>query len=183
MLEVATQPEPALPTPPQPAPQPAAAPLASPVLLAATSDLWLRVSEPGGAKLREGVMKAGERWEVPATAAQPQITTGRPEALRITVGATEIPRLGEPRRMIADVSLLPQDLLARVQGAAPAGATAPVQTAAVRPPAPRATPRQAAATRPAAPPAAEPVAAAPEAPAPQPAAAPEAEAAPQPPAE
>jgi hypothetical protein len=161
MLEVATQPEPE--APPQPQAQPPAAPVPAAVVLEATSDLWLRVDEPGGAKLREGVMKAGERWEVPPTVQQPQITTGRPDALRITVGATEIPPLGEPRRTIAGVSLLPNDLLARVQGAAPAAgaATAAVQAAPPRPAAaPRPVPRQAT-PRPAAPQAAAPEPAAP----------------------
>jgi len=133
MLEVATRPEPPVAAPP--APIPAAQPIGGPaqtgsVVLAATSDMWLRVSEADGAKLREGVLKAGERWEVPATARQPRITTGRPDALVVTVGATQIPPLGEAKRTVADVSLLPQDLLARVQGAAPAAKVAggtPVQ--------------------------------------------------------
>lgn len=115
-----------------PAAQPgAAAPAAAsgPVVLTATSDVWLRVYEAGGTRLFEKVLQAGERYEVPASAQQPQILTGRPDALRVTVGSTEIPPLGPPERTIADVSLQPADLLARLQPAAapaPAGA-APAQ--------------------------------------------------------
>jgi hypothetical protein len=44
------------------------------------------------------------------------IRTGRPNALRVTVGNREIPPLGPPERTIGDVSLLPADLIARSQG-------------------------------------------------------------------
>lgn len=115
---------------PQPAVQPPAAsapapaPATGPVVLTATDDVWLRVYEGGGPKLFEGTLKAGDRYEVPATAKQPQILTGRADAVRVTVGATEIPPLGSADRTIADVSLAAPDLLARVQGAPSAPPTA-----------------------------------------------------------
>jgi cytoskeletal protein RodZ len=120
------------------APPPAAAPPAGapgnaaagattgPVVLTATSDVWLRVYEGNrGPKLFENTLKAGERFEVPATAQQPQILTGRPDAIQVTVGQTAIPQLGPAQRTISDVSLLPADLLARAQGPAPAAPVAP----------------------------------------------------------
>ncbi|HEY0446765.1 MAG TPA: RodZ domain-containing protein [Allosphingosinicella sp.] len=105
------------------------APATGPVVLTASDDVWLRVSEAGGPKLFEKILKAGERYEVPATARQPQITTGRPDSLRVTVGATAIPPLGPPQRTISDVSLLPNDLVARLQPAAagPSPTAAPAQ--------------------------------------------------------
>jgi transcriptional regulator with XRE-family HTH domain len=147
MLELATRPEPPVAAPvaaATPAAQPLGGPTQAgatgPVALVASSDLWLRVSDTGGARLREGVMKAGERWEVPATAQQPQITTGRPDALRVTVGQTEIPPLAATQQTISNISLLPQDLLARIQpgsaGAAPAQANAGGSSAAQPAPAP-----------------------------------------------
>ena len=53
--------------------------------------------------------------------------TGRPNALRVTVGNTEIPALGPAERTISDVSLAPADLLARLGPAtgAPAPTTVP----------------------------------------------------------
>jgi cytoskeletal protein RodZ len=109
--------------PPAPAPvaKPvigAPAPSSGPVVLTATSDVWLRVYEPDGRKLFENTLKAGERFEVPPTATRPQILTGRPNALNVTVNGRIVPPLGSPDKTIADVSLLPADLLARPAPAA-----------------------------------------------------------------
>lgn len=105
---------PATPSPGTARPAPAAD---GPVVLTAAEEVWLRVYEQGGRKLYEGTLRAGERYEVPAGAQAPQILTGRPNALRVSVGATVIPPLGPPEKTIADVSLRPADLVARVQGA------------------------------------------------------------------
>jgi cytoskeleton protein RodZ len=111
----------AAPAPQQQAPAPAQA--NGPVILTATEDVWMRIDDAGGGPaLYQGTLKAGERYEVPAGARAPQIRTGRPQSLRVTVGQTVIPPLGEPDRTISKVSLRGPDLVARVQGAAPAGA-------------------------------------------------------------
>jgi hypothetical protein len=90
--------------------------------------VWLRVYDgKGGPALFQNSLKPGERFEIPATASRPMIRTGRPNALRVTVGNREIPPLGAAERTIADVSLLPADLVARAQGQQPA--TPPVQSA------------------------------------------------------
>ena len=131
----------------QPAPQrPAAAPASAtgPVVLTAIEDVWLRVDEPGGsAALYQGTLKAGERFEVPASAQAPQVRTGRPQALRVTVGASAIPPLGPPDRTISKVSLRAADLVARAQGAQTQGGAAPTgpATPVVPNPAPGATAR------------------------------------------
>lgn len=125
---VAGEPAPT-PAAPGPAAQPAATPppaTGGPVVLTATEDVWLRIYEAGGgAALYQGTLKAGERYEIPAGAQAPQIRTGRANALRVTVGQTQIPPLGPPERTISNVSLRAADLLARVQGAAPAPQPAP----------------------------------------------------------
>jgi len=124
---VTAQPVAPAPAQNQPAP-PQAAHATGPVVLTATDEVWLRIYEAGGgASLFQGVLQAGQRFEVPATAQAPQIRTGRPQALRVTVGSTEIPPLGQPEQTINDVSLRAADLAARVNGAAapaPAGGTA-----------------------------------------------------------
>lgn len=101
----------------------AATPIATasgPVVLTAADEVWFRVSD-GGTSLREGIMKAGDSYEVPATAQAPVIRTGRPQALKVTVGGTEIPPLGAPEQTIDKVSLRAADLVARAQApAAPA---------------------------------------------------------------
>jgi len=138
--DVAVTPPPAaVPAQNQPAVQQVAA--TGPVVLTATEEVWLRIYEGnGGPKIFEGVMTAGQRFEVPASAQAPQIRTGRPQALRVTVGTTEIPPLGQPEQTITDVSLRAADLTARAGGQQPGQpAPAPVPTPA---PAPGAAPQQ-----------------------------------------
>lgn len=116
--------------------RPPAQPQTGTVALTAIQEVWLQIDEEGGARLYQGTLKAGERYEVPPTAQRPQILTGRPDALRVTVGTTEIPQLGPAERTISDVSLAPADLLARLQQPG-AG-----QPAAGQPAAPPAAPAQ-----------------------------------------
>jgi transcriptional regulator with XRE-family HTH domain len=111
----------AMPAPVVPAPQPAAA--TGPVVLTAKDTVWLRVYERGGSTIFVGEIPPGERFEIPATATDPLIRTSRPESLRITVGNSEIPPLGAPSKLVRDVSLKGDALLARL---APAGTNAPV---------------------------------------------------------
>jgi transcriptional regulator with XRE-family HTH domain len=104
-------------------PRPVAGAANGPVVLTATDEVWLRVYDgQGGPALFQNSLKPGERFEVPSSAARPMIRTGRPNALRVTVGNREIPPLGPPEKTIGNVSLLPADLLARVQGTQPAPA-------------------------------------------------------------
>jgi transcriptional regulator with XRE-family HTH domain len=116
------------PAPKQAAPTPASA--SGAVVLTAIEDVWLRIDQPGGgAALYQGTLKAGERYEVPATAQAPQIRTGRPQSIRVSVGQTQIPPLGPADRTISNVSLRPADLAARLQ----AGQPEPAQPAQPRP--------------------------------------------------
>lgn len=108
---------------PAPAVSPAAAPPSAtggPTVLTADSPVWLRISEPGGAKLFEGLLDTGKSFTLPDTAVDPRLLTSRPNALKVTVGSTVIPPLGPPEQRIKDVSLKPATLLARAS-AAPAG--------------------------------------------------------------
>ena len=124
---------------------PAAA--AQAVVLTATDAVWIDIKD-GATTLKQGQLAPGERYEVPATATTPVLTTGKPEALAVTVGSQQAPAIGEPGRTVSGVSLRPADLLR--QGAAPAQAANAGQ---VPPAAPRPA-RQG--TRPAPPPAASP---------------------------
>jgi cytoskeletal protein RodZ len=114
-------------------PQQPAAPATGPVVLTATQDVWFRITEAnGGAKLYEGILKAGDRYEVPAGATAPRIRTSRAQALRVTVGGSEVPPLGPPERLISDISLRAADLAARA-GGQPAPAPAPAAGASATP--------------------------------------------------
>ena len=107
-------------TQPAAAPPPAQTPVQQPVTLAATDAVWLQVYEKGGQIFFSGMLQPGQTYSVPPTAAAPLLKTGKPEALRVTVGNTAVPPVGPPATTVADVSLLPADLLKAGQAAAPA---------------------------------------------------------------
>jgi transcriptional regulator with XRE-family HTH domain len=99
---------------------PAAAPAqGGPVVIGATQDVWIKVSD-AGKTLYMGVLKMGDHFELPSEAVDPLLTTGRPGSTTIMVGATPIPPIGDPDRIAKGVSLKSPDLLARVATPAPA---------------------------------------------------------------
>lgn len=109
-----------LPVPERPAAPPAAAPAAAgqPVTLIATGEVWLRISEgPSGPAIFMGSMNAGDRYQLPATAQQPVVRTGRPQNLRAAVGGRDLGPLAPVEQMIENVSLRPEDLAARATAA------------------------------------------------------------------
>lgn len=132
---------------PVPAASQAPAPASGPVVLTATQDgVWLRVTDAGGTRLVETELKKGESWTVPQGAQGPQLRTGRPDALALTVGGRAIPALADKPTTMSGVSLTPADLIARAnpQAAATgapvaAGAQAPAVRAQVRRPSASAT--------------------------------------------
>lgn len=115
---------------PAPSPGQAAEPAATaqgPVVLTATGPAWVRVTDQG-TTLYEGVLQPGQRYEVPATAAEPMLRVGAPEALRITVGDSVAPPVGPAGQVTSNVSLAPADLMSGpgAQGA-PAQQNSPAQ--------------------------------------------------------
>ena len=107
------------------APPPAATPAQQPVVLTATQPVWLQVSEKAGATLFAGVLQPGQSYAVPPTATAPVLKTGKPEALRVTVGNTVAPAVGPAATTVNEVSLLLADLLKAGQPPAPAPQAAP----------------------------------------------------------
>jgi len=136
---------------PPPAAHPAAAPVATqpgpaaataaatpqptgPVVVGATQDVWIKVSD-SGKTLFMNVLHPGDHFQVPADAVAPLMTTGRPGHTTVMVGETPIPSVGDPDRAAKDISLKPADLLARVAAPPPAvqppaNATTPVENSA-----------------------------------------------------
>ena len=103
-----------------------------PVVLTATEPVWLAIKD-GTTVLKQGIMQAGETFQVPATATAPVLTTAKAEALRINVGNSVAGPIGPAATKIT-ASLLPADLLK----------TPATQASAPPPPAPAAAaPRQA----------------------------------------
>ena len=121
---------------------PATASAQGPVVITANEQVWLQVRD-GSATLQEGILEAGQSFEVPATAQAPVLTTGKPEALRISVGTADAPPVGPAATKVTNVSLLGPDLLRGPAAAPPAGAPTPAATPAASPRAPRrAAPRR-----------------------------------------
>ncbi|EQB16585.1 helix-turn-helix domain-containing protein [Sphingobium lactosutens] len=88
------------------------------VVFTAVDDVWLRIVDEAGERLKDGTMKKGESFTLPAGARNPTILTGRPQALNVTVGGKLIPPLGAADRTIADVPVNAEALLARAAPAA-----------------------------------------------------------------
>jgi cytoskeletal protein RodZ len=121
-----------------------------PVVLTANEQVWIQVKD-GATTLKAGLLEAGQSYEVPAAAKSPTLATGKPEALRVSVGTADAPPVGPAATTVSNVSLLGSDLL---RGPAPAQAATPAAASpAAATPAPRtssrATPRQAPAATPA----------------------------------
>ena len=114
-------------------PAPTAAPTSpaasGPVVLTATDEVWLRVYDAANNTLYLGTMKPGERFEVPANANDPMINVGRPDKLRITVGARAVPPLGDGSRPLKDVRIS----AAALSGSATSAAPAPTPATSVAP--------------------------------------------------
>lgn len=111
--------------PPAPDPQQGQVAANAPVVLTATGEAWIRVSDQGRT-LFEGVLQPGQRYEVPQTATAPVLRAGAPEALRINVGNAVAPPVGPAGVVTSNVSLRPQDLMGSQQ-AQPGQQPAPQQ--------------------------------------------------------
>lgn len=121
--------------------QPAPAAAAGPVVLTATDAVWLQVKD-GSTVLKQGQMERGQSFEIPATATAPVLTTGKPEALSISVGGQQAPAVGQPGKKVSGVSLKAADLMQAASNATPAAVTANSAQSNVQPASPpRTAPR------------------------------------------
>ncbi|MEH6663154.1 MAG: RodZ domain-containing protein [Parasphingorhabdus sp.] len=90
------------------------------VVLTATEPVWMKIYDAEGERLFENEMAAGETFTVPADANDPQILTGRPAALTVTIDGQVVPQLGSAERTIKDVGVSAKALLAREEVSNPA---------------------------------------------------------------
>lgn len=93
-------------------------PAQGPVVITANEQVWIQVKD-GTATLREGILEAGQSFEVPPGAAAPVLTTGKPEALRISVGTADAPPVGPAATTVSNVSLRPADLMKQPTAGSP----------------------------------------------------------------
>jgi len=105
-----------------PAPAPSQAkpdPRGRVVFTAMEEGIWVKFYDADGKQLMQKQMAMGERYAVPPDARGPRIWTGRPDALAITVGGRDIPKLAEKNMVVKDVSVTAKALLSRPREAAP----------------------------------------------------------------
>ena len=96
-----------------------------PVVITANEQVWLQIKD-GPTTLKEGLLEPGQSFEVPATATAPVLMTGKPEALRISVGTADAPPVGPAATTVRNVSLRAADLMRGPAAATPpAPGTAP----------------------------------------------------------
>jgi cytoskeleton protein RodZ len=102
-------------------PAPAPANARGEVVFTALEDgVWVKFYDAAGAQLMQKQMALNERYTVPADAQGPQVWTGRPDALRITVGGRMVPKLADTEQIVRDVPVTADALLARGTSAAQA---------------------------------------------------------------
>lgn len=89
------------------------------VVFTAEGETWVRFYDGEGTVLQEGTMAAGESFTVPVDAVNPQIITGRPDLLAITVDGRPVRKLATGPETIQDMPISAAALLARTGGGAP----------------------------------------------------------------
>lgn len=111
------------------APQPTGGPV---VFTSEMAGTWVKFYDASGERLYEAQMDVGDSFTVPEDADGPQIWTGRPYALAITIGGRSVPKLTEEDTVVKDVPVTAEALLAREEASGePGGAEtsrAPGQT-------------------------------------------------------
>jgi transcriptional regulator with XRE-family HTH domain len=112
----ATSPRQEIPNPQAGAAQPSAN--GAVVFTALEEGVWVKFYDGRGKQMMQKQLARGESYSVPADALEPKLWTGRPDALSITIGGQQIPRLADAERVMKDVPVDAASLRAR--------ATAPV---------------------------------------------------------
>lgn len=111
----------------QPPPSPVVAPAGpavptGPISVTASEDAWIKISDREGPRVYfMDVLAAGRSFTLPEDAADPILRTGRPQSLKVLIGTTELPPVGEPDRLVRAYSLK-RDALVAIATAKPESA-------------------------------------------------------------
>lgn len=131
------------PVPPKPVAAPPVAVPAQPVAptgqisVSAVDDVWVKISErEGGTNYYMDVLKAGQSFALPDTTVDPILRTGRPQSVKVLIGATALPPIGDPDRIVRAYSLKRDALVALAMAAlaAPTDANAADNASEALPP-------------------------------------------------
>ena len=105
-------------------------PSSGPVIFTAQGDAWVRFYDAQGRVLQETTLTEGDTFTVPQDAEGPQLITGRPDLLAITIGGREVPKISEELETVTDIPVSAEALLARGQ---PDAAATPAPSATATP--------------------------------------------------
>ena len=86
------------------------------VVFTAEGETWVRFYDGEGRVLREGTLTEGDSFTLPADAQNPQLITGRPDRLAITIGGRPVRKLSTEVETLQDVPISAEALLARTDG-------------------------------------------------------------------
>lgn len=87
------------------------------VTFTATVDgIWVKFYDRRGSQLFQKQMALNESYTIPQDASGPQLWTGRPDALTITIGGRAVPPLATEQRTIRDVPVDAESLTSRPPG-------------------------------------------------------------------
>jgi len=91
---------------------------AGPVVFTALEEgIWVKFYDASGRQLMQKQMARGERYTVPQDAEGPQLWTGRPDALEITIAGRPVAPLAQEQSIMRDVPVTAEALLARADPA------------------------------------------------------------------
>lgn len=96
-----------------PEPQPEEGPV---VFTSEMDGTWVKFYDATGTRLYEAQMDEGDSFTVPDDVNEPQVWTGRPYALAITINGREVPKLTEEDTVVRDVPVSAEALLSREEG-------------------------------------------------------------------
>ena len=110
-----------------------AVPTGAVVFTALEDKIWTKFYDGTGKQLLQKQLAKGESYTVPADVQNPQVWTGRPDALAITVGGKPVAKLADQQRTMKDVPISAAALTSRPPPPpAPQPAASPAEAAAPR---------------------------------------------------
>ncbi|GAA4647567.1 hypothetical protein GCM10023115_55290 [Pontixanthobacter gangjinensis] len=77
--------------------------------------VWVKFYDQDGERLMEREMAKGEKYSVPSDSQGPQIWTGQPEALMVSIGGTSIGNLSDESEILRDLPVTADALIARAE--------------------------------------------------------------------
>lgn len=88
----------------------ALAPKSRATVIRATDEAWIRVRDGDGTVVFEGILAAGESFELPERMSAPEIRAGNAGGVFIAIGGETYGPIGQPGQVVKDISLEEEDV-------------------------------------------------------------------------